>query len=68
MVLLVVYVDDIIITGDDTVEITSLKQFLDSQFKIKDLRSLHYVLGVEVCSISGGVVLNQNKFVSDLLQ
>ncbi|XP_070012764.1 uncharacterized mitochondrial protein AtMg00810-like isoform X2 [Nicotiana sylvestris] len=68
MVLLVVYVDDIIITGDDSVEVTSLKQFLDSQFKIKDLESLHYFLGIEVCSVSGGVILNQKKFTSDLLQ
>ncbi|XP_019250952.1 PREDICTED: uncharacterized protein LOC109229855 [Nicotiana attenuata] len=68
LVLLAVYVDDIIITGDDTAEIFALKHFLDAQFKIKDLGSLHYFLGIEVSIVPGGVLLNQKKFVSDLLQ
>uniref|UniRef100_A0A1S3XSK3 Uncharacterized mitochondrial protein AtMg00810-like n=1 Tax=Nicotiana tabacum TaxID=4097 RepID=A0A1S3XSK3_TOBAC len=66
LVLLVVSIDDIITIGDGTAEIK--KQFLYSQFKIKDLGSLHYFLGIELCLISGRVVLNQKKFVSDLLQ
>lgn len=68
LVLLTVYVDDIITTWDDTTEITALKHFLDDHFKIKDLGSLHYFLEIEVSSNHGGVLLNQKKFVSDLLQ
>ncbi|XP_070020572.1 uncharacterized mitochondrial protein AtMg00810-like [Nicotiana sylvestris] len=52
----------------DTIEISALKQFLDEQFRIKDQGSLHYFLGIEVSAIPGGVLLNQKKFVSDLLQ
>ena len=47
IILLAVYVDDIIITGDDMVGISSLKSFLHSQFHTKDLGMLKYFLSVE---------------------
>lgn len=49
LVILVVYVDDIIITGTDLCEIVVVKAFLHNQFKIKDLGKLNYFLGIEVC-------------------
>ena len=48
IILLVVYVDDIVITGSDSKGISSLKSFLHSQFHTKDLGTLKYFLGVEV--------------------
>ena len=48
IILLVVYVDDIIITGNDMTSISSLKSFLHGQFHTKDLGMLKYFLGVEV--------------------
>ena len=48
IILLVVYVDDIVITGSDSKGISSLKFFLQNQFHTKDLGMLRYFLGIEV--------------------
>ena len=42
VVFVTVNVDDVILTGTDTTEITQLKAYLDGTFKIKDLGRLHY--------------------------
>lgn len=67
LVILAVYVDDIILTGCDSSEITALKTFLNYQFKIKDLGILNYFLGIEVFYSTSGVLLHQRKFLYDLL-
>ena len=67
IILLVVYVDDIIITGNDMTVISSLKSFLHGQFHTKDLGMLKYLLDVEVMRSKRGIFLSQRKYVSDLL-
>ncbi|GJV35528.1 ribonuclease H-like domain-containing protein, partial [Tanacetum coccineum] len=49
---LLIYVDDIIITGNSVSEIEKFKIFLKSNFMIKDLGKLKYFLGIEVGSLS----------------
>ncbi|XP_047260624.1 uncharacterized mitochondrial protein AtMg00810-like [Capsicum annuum] len=66
-VLLLVYVDDIIITGTDSSLITSLQQQLKDSFHIKGLGTLTYFLGLEVHCDSFGVFLNQHKYTQDLI-
>lgn len=63
-----VYVDDIVVTRTDTMEIEELKAFLNSSFKIKDLGRLHYFLGLEVLNKDDGVIISQRKFALDLLK
>ena len=55
IILLVVYVDNIVITGSDSTGISSLKSFLHGQFHTKDLRMLRYFLGVEVIQSKHGI-------------
>ncbi|KAK2422570.1 putative mitochondrial protein [Trifolium repens] len=42
--ILIVYVDDIVLTGDDIVEMTKVKEKLAVDFEIKDLGSMRYFL------------------------
>jgi hypothetical protein len=50
-----------IITGDDIVGIRNLQHFFSQQFKIKDLGSLSYFLGLEMSSDQNGYYLSQAK-------
>ena len=65
--MLVVYVDDIVITEHDSKGISSLKSFLQSQFHTKDLGMLRYFLGIEVMRNKYEIFLSQRKYVIDLL-
>ena len=47
-ILVLLYVDDMIIFGDDLSGIQELKNFLSQQFEIKDLRHLSFFLGLEI--------------------
>ncbi|KAM2739807.1 hypothetical protein EV2_033888 [Malus domestica] len=42
---LIIYVDDMVVTGDDPVEQAALKKYLSTEFEMKDLGSLKYFLG-----------------------
>jgi Reverse transcriptase (RNA-dependent DNA polymerase) len=46
--MMVVYVDEIIITRDDEEEIALLKAKLGKKFEVKDLGQLRYFFGIEV--------------------
>lgn len=67
LICVVVYVDDVILTGSDTQAIESLKSHLDAKFGIKELGVLHYFLGIEVTSAPYDLVLCQQKFAKELL-
>lgn len=64
---LIVYVDDIVLTGDDVEEMQLLKGYLAKEFEIKDLGNLKYFLGIEVARSSQGIFISQRKYVLDLL-
>jgi hypothetical protein len=63
-----IYVDDLIITGSNGDSITQLKRSLQQQFSIKNLGSLKYFLGIEMATSRKGFFLNQCKYIIDLLK
>ena len=65
--ILLLYVDDMIITSDDMQGIQDLKHFLGRQFEMKDLGPLNYFLGLEVSSSTDGYYLTQAQYTSDLI-
>ncbi|RVX04505.1 Retrovirus-related Pol polyprotein from transposon RE1 [Vitis vinifera] len=62
-----VYVDDIIITGNNVEAAQTFIQQLSQRFSLKDLGPLTYFLGVEVTSHTNGLFLSQRKYIADLL-
>ncbi|MFV0960665.1 reverse transcriptase domain-containing protein, partial [Klebsiella pneumoniae] len=62
-----IYVDDIIITGSNEEHISLVKSVLMAKFKMKDLGPLRYFLGVEVDRQSDGLTLTQHKYTRDIL-
>ncbi|CAM8994357.1 unnamed protein product [Rhodiola kirilowii] len=65
--ILLVYVDDVVITGTSSDLIGRVKQFIHDKFQIKDLGHLKYFLGLEVARCAAGIFLNQRKYVIDIL-
>jgi len=68
LTLLLVYVDDMIITGDDEIENQTLKERLAAQFEMKDLGMLKYFLGIEVAYSRQGIFISQRKYILDLIK
>jgi hypothetical protein len=67
-VILVVYVDDIVITESDKEGIQILINHLSSSFLIKYLGKLRYFLGIKVARSKAGINLSQRKYTLDILQ
>ena len=65
---LIVYVDDMVLTGNDLEEMKLLQEYLSKEFEIKDLGSLKYFLGIEVSRSKNGIFLSQRKYTLDLLK
>ncbi|KAK2974430.1 hypothetical protein RJ640_011327 [Escallonia rubra] len=65
---LIVYVDDIIVIGNDSDEKEALRKNLAKEFEIKDLEKLKYFLGIEVARSKEEIFVSQQKYVLDMLE
>jgi hypothetical protein len=65
--LLLLYVDDKIITGDDPEYIAFVKAHHSDQFLMSYLGPLKYFIGIEISSVPKGFFLSQEKYIQDLL-
>lgn len=68
LVMVLVYVDDILVTRDSSDEVFHIIDLLKTKFKLKHLGQVKYFLGIEVQTSSDGFVLNQQKYLLELLQ
>ncbi len=67
IVVIVIYVDDLIITGDSDVDIFDLKKLLKQKFEMKDLGKLRYFFGIEVIKSLKGIWLLQRQYALNKL-
>ena len=66
--LVLIYVDDLLICGNNEHHIQLLKDMLSTSFHMKDLGILRYFLGLEINRNSDGFFISQKKYVVDLLK
>ena len=64
---LLVYVDDILLTGSNSLLLQRLIQLQSLEFKLCDLGPVYYFLGIEVQSTGMGLLLRQYKYTFDIL-
>ncbi|KAL0456584.1 UNVERIFIED_CONTAM: Retrovirus-related Pol polyprotein from transposon RE2 [Sesamum latifolium] len=67
LISLLLYVDDILVTGPSKSHITGIKGYLDQLFTIKDLGEAKYFLGLEIARSSQGLIVTQTKYMNDLV-
>eukprot|EP00253_Pinus_taeda_P031053 PITA_31053 len=67
LIILVLYVDDLILTSSDPSLINHMKSSLKKKFEMTDSGHLHYFLGLQVFQSKEGISLSQSKYACDLL-
>ena len=68
VIYILIYVDDILITGLNASVINKIIQSLQATFVVKDLGNLAYFLSVETLWCTDGIYLTQRKYIADLLK
>eukprot|EP00253_Pinus_taeda_P023523 PITA_23523 len=68
LIILVLYVDDLILTGSDPNLINHVKSSLKKKIEMTDLGHLHYFLGLQVLQSKEGISLSQSKYACDILR
>jgi len=65
---LLIYVDDILVTGNDLISIATTKNFLHNLFHLKDLGTVKYFLGIEVLASKNRIFISQGKYALDIIE
>jgi hypothetical protein len=66
LLIIFLYVDDLILTGDEKL-IHSCKEDLLKDFEMKDMGLLHYFLGLEIWQRDGELFVSQGKYAREIL-
>lgn len=67
VIMLLLYVDDMVITGNNSEAMDKFKEDLSNQFRMKDLCQMSYFLGIQAQFHSEGLFLSQQRFAEDML-
>lgn len=65
---MLIYVDDLIICGNDGEAIQKFKKYLGECFHMKNLGKLKYFLGIQIARGKEGFVLSQRKYAMDIVK
>ena len=60
---ILVYVDDLVIGGEHIAGINNIKMLLSNKFEMKDLKELHYFLGIEAIRAPNGIMISQRHYI-----
>ena len=66
MLIVCLYVDDLIFTGDFGIE--DFKSVMKDEFEMTDLGLMRYFLGIEVHQSKDGIFISQSKYASEILK
>lgn len=65
--IILIYVDDILVTGSNHVEVHQFTTKLNKMFSLKDLGNLHYFLGLYIFRYEIGLFISQKRYIQELL-
>lgn len=68
LLVLLLYVDDMLLTGSSSDLVTSFIQLLSSEFSMNDLGPVHHFLGVEISFTADGLHLCQSHYARTILE
>ena len=68
MLIVVLYVDDLIFTGNDDYLVENFKTVMKDEFEMTDMGLLRYFLGIEVEQNEKGIFISQAKYVNQVLE
>ena len=66
-VILCLYIDDMLIIGNDDKIVKSTKTMLSIRFDMKDMGLVDVILGVKILKTSDGLIFSQSHYVDKIL-
>jgi hypothetical protein len=68
LLVLLLYVDDMLLTGSTEALVSNFIQLLSGEFTMKDLGPIHHFLGIEICKTRSGLHLSQSHYALTILE
>lgn len=66
--IVILYVDDVYLTGDDSIHIDLIRTEIHKEFEMTDLGLLSYSLGLEFMFLQEGILITQRQYIKDMLR